>query len=224
MLQRLKEAGQPLRESLVECLESPTATLLRIAVEAESKASVERFAKELMPLITAGPPGTTGYAEGRPRVHLVFRYWPCLIHRNAVTSRVDVLETSATTAGKQTWSPWTKNAPQSLSPPSTLVSSASRTLKDLAYGRSGDKGIGANLGIIARRPEEFSFLKEWLTADRIQEFFAADGADAVVRYEIPNLSAMNFVLRGVLRRSLQTDAQGKALAQRLLQMPLPDAE
>ena len=65
--------------------------MLRIAVESESREAVERFSRELMPLITAGPQGTTGYAEGRPRVHPVFRYWPCLIERDAVTPQVEVV-------------------------------------------------------------------------------------------------------------------------------------
>ena len=45
-----------------------------------------------MPLITSGPQGITGYAEGRPRVHPVFRYWPCLIERERVSPRVTLVE------------------------------------------------------------------------------------------------------------------------------------
>ena len=108
VLQRLREAGHVLGESVVECLSTgacvegllpdPIAayhleTVLRIAVEAESKAAVEQFTRELMPLITAGPPGTTGYAEGRPRVHPVLRYWPCLIDRSRVVPRVEYVDT-----------------------------------------------------------------------------------------------------------------------------------
>ena len=64
---------------------------MRIAVESDSRGAVERFSRELMPFITAGPQGTTGYAEGRPRVHPVFRYWPCLIGRDAVKPQVEVV-------------------------------------------------------------------------------------------------------------------------------------
>ena len=60
-----------------------TEIVLRIAVADESREAVERFSRELMPLVTAGPPGTTGYAEGRPAVHPLFRFWPCLIGRTA---------------------------------------------------------------------------------------------------------------------------------------------
>ena len=56
-----------------------TEVVLRIAAASDSREALEHFACELMPLVTAGPPGTTGYAAGRPRIHPVFRYWPCLI-------------------------------------------------------------------------------------------------------------------------------------------------
>jgi hypothetical protein len=53
---------------------------------------VDRFTRELMPLITCGPQGITGYAEGRPRVHEVFGYWPCLIDRQSVAPRIEIME------------------------------------------------------------------------------------------------------------------------------------
>src|SRR4029078_1310438 len=95
------DAGFSLRDCIVECLgsrssaESASETVLRVAVEAESREVVERFSRELMPYITAGPQGTTGYAEGRPRVHPVFRYWPCLISRDAITPKVEYIATTA---------------------------------------------------------------------------------------------------------------------------------
>ena len=53
-------------------------------------------------------------------------------------------------------------------------------------------------------------------------YFAPMGIESVERYELPNLGALNFVIRGALRRALRTDAQGKALGQILLEMPLPE--
>ena len=55
-----------------------------------SREAVERFSRELMPLVTAGPPGTTGYAEGRPRVHPLFRFWPCLVGRDCVKPQIEM--------------------------------------------------------------------------------------------------------------------------------------
>jgi hypothetical protein len=95
------------------------------------------------------------------------------------------------------------------------------TLYDIACARSGDKGSSANVGVIARSGEAWEFLRSWLTADRVAEFFAPLQVASVERFELPNLGALNFVLRGVLRCSLRTDAQGKTLGQILLEMRLP---
>jgi hypothetical protein len=94
-------------------------------------------------------------------------------------------------------------------------------LYDIACARSGDKGTSANVGIIARRADWWEFLRTWLTADRVGKFFSSLGIESVQRYELPNLRALNFVLRGALRQRLRTDAQGKALGQVLLEMRLP---
>jgi hypothetical protein len=94
-------------------------------------------------------------------------------------------------------------------------------LYDIACARSGDKGSSANVGVIARRDESWDFLRTWLSTDRVAEYFAPLGVESVDRFELPNLRAINFVLHGVLRRNLQTDAQGKALGQLLLELKLP---
>ena len=67
---------------------------LRISVRADDRTQVERFTRELAPLILAGPPTVTGFAAGRPRVHEVMAYWPALIERDVVESvvRVEVTE------------------------------------------------------------------------------------------------------------------------------------
>ena len=67
-------------------------TVLRLSVADERREVVDRFTRELMPLITCGPQGITGYAEGRPRVHEVFGYWPCLIDRQSVAPRIEIME------------------------------------------------------------------------------------------------------------------------------------
>lgn len=221
VLMRLKERGCDVRNSIVEVFGSATESLLRIAVESAAKAVVEQFSRELMPLITAGPQGTTGYAAGRPNVQPIFRYWPCLVDSGFVTSRVEILETRSTpqaatdqTRPRQSVSAaWEKSfIPQH---------SQRQVLRDIALARSGDKGTGANVGIIARQPADYEFLRNWLTMERVAEFFAADGVESVTRYELPNLYAFNFLLHGILRQNLKTDAQGKALGQRLLELPLP---
>jgi hypothetical protein len=69
---------------------------LRVGVRSPDRETVERFTREIAPLILAGPPSVTGFAGGRPRVQEVMAYWPALIDRDAVESqlRVDVKEAS----------------------------------------------------------------------------------------------------------------------------------
>jgi hypothetical protein len=94
----------------------------------------------------------------------------------------------------------------------------------LAHGRSGDKGDAVNAGVIARRPEWYAFLERELTAERVQSFLKPIARGPVLRYELPNLGALNFVIHRALggggSLSLQLDAQGKTYAQALLRMPL----
>lgn len=98
-----------------------------------------------------------------------------------------------------------------------------KQLKDIAYGRSGDKGADANIGIIAYKEEHFLELQEKLTIDAVKQYFPDLPIERVERYELPHLWALNFVLIGALEgggsRSLRSDSQGKGLAQYLLEMP-----
>ncbi|HYY59618.1 MAG TPA: acyclic terpene utilization AtuA family protein [Pyrinomonadaceae bacterium] len=65
---------------------------LRIGVRSEDRASVERFTKEIAPLILTGPPGVTGFAGGRPKVEEIVAYWPALIPKALIEPRVEVME------------------------------------------------------------------------------------------------------------------------------------
>jgi hypothetical protein len=97
-------------------------------------------------------------------------------------------------------------------------------LRAIAHGRSGDKGNHANIAVIAYTEAGFDWLRENLTAEVAQRYFASLKPSRVVRYEAANLSALNFVLYDVLAggasRSLRSDTQGKTLALALLQMPI----
>ncbi len=63
---------------------------LRIAVRGSDRASVERFTREIAPLVLTGPPSVTGFAGGRPRVQEIMAYWPALIRKEAVQPHLDV--------------------------------------------------------------------------------------------------------------------------------------
>lgn len=103
-------------------------------------------------------------------------------------------------------------------------------LVDIAHARSGDKGDTANVGVIALRPEWYPLLERELTRERVARHFAGIITGEVERFELPNLSALNFLLHGALggggTLSLKTDAQGKVYSTALLRMTLdvPDAD
>ena len=94
----------------------------------------------------------------------------------------------------------------------------------IAHGRSGDKGNGSNVGIIARHPDIYPFLKEKLTPEVVKEHMKYVCKGDVDRYELPNLGALNFILHDSLGGggtvSLKVDAQGKTHALQVLRMDI----
>ncbi len=70
--------------------EDPSEVVLRLGVRDADRAKVERFGQEIAPLITAGPPGVTGFAGGRPKPQEVVAYWPALLAREEIESRLQV--------------------------------------------------------------------------------------------------------------------------------------
>lgn len=97
-------------------------------------------------------------------------------------------------------------------------------LKKIAYGRSGDKGSSVNVGVIALKEENYPFLVDFLTEEKVKAYFSFLNPKKVIRYELPNLFALNFILEDVLEGgaslNLRSDAQGKGLAQMLLEMEI----
>ena len=103
-------------------------------------------------------------------------------------------------------------------------------LLDIAHARSGDKGDTANVGVIANRREWYPLIEREVTTERVAKHFHGMLTGDVVRFELPNLSALNFLLHGALGGggtvSLKTDAQGKVYSTALLRLELdvPDDE
>ena len=97
-------------------------------------------------------------------------------------------------------------------------------LRQIAHGRSGDKGDAANIGIIAYDEKGYKIIEKKLTAERIKKHFEGICKGKVERYELPNIRALNFILHNTLGGggtvSLKHDAQGKTLAAALLRMEL----
>lgn len=97
-------------------------------------------------------------------------------------------------------------------------------LKEICHGRSGDKGDAANIGLITYKKEDYELIKKEVTAERVKEYFKGICEGEVIRYEMPNINALNFILNNTLGGggtvSLKLDAQGKTLASALLKMEI----
>jgi hypothetical protein len=70
----------------------PPEVQVRIGVRGQDRKAVDRFTRELIPLVLTGPPTGTGFGEGRPPVREVVAYWPALIPRELIQTRVEVVE------------------------------------------------------------------------------------------------------------------------------------
>ena len=97
-------------------------------------------------------------------------------------------------------------------------------LREIAHSRTGDKGNTSNISVIAFDAEHYPLLKEQVTAERLKAHFAGIVEGDVVRYELPNIAALNFVmsntLGGGVTRSLALDAHGKSLSSALLDLDI----
>ncbi len=109
-------------------------------------------------------------------------------------------------------------------PPNPGPNNPGPTLYDYAHARTGDKGDRINISVIAYDNRHYGWLVEQLTIERVQQHFAHRQPTQVQRYLLPKLSAMNFVLDGVLdggvNDSLNLDTHGKALSFHLLALPV----
>jgi len=97
-------------------------------------------------------------------------------------------------------------------------------LSRIAMARSGDKGEGSNVGVMARSDAAFRFLKRELTGERVRQHMRAINHGPVKRYEADNMRLLNFILQDSLggggSASLRTDAQGKTHGLALLRIVL----
>ena len=74
----------------VDGADDPNEVVLRMGVKGPDRRRVDRFGSELVPLVTSGPPGVTGFAGGRPKATEIIGYWPALVSKDLITTRVSV--------------------------------------------------------------------------------------------------------------------------------------
>jgi hypothetical protein len=101
-------------------------------------------------------------------------------------------------------------------------------LGTLAHSRAGDKGDTSNVSVIAYDPAHYPHLERHVTAELVRAHLAGIVAGEVVRYALPELGALNFVLHralgGGVTRSLALDAHGKCLSSLVLDLEVPDPD
>ncbi|MTW15875.1 hypothetical protein GJ689_06600 [Rhodoplanes serenus] len=101
-------------------------------------------------------------------------------------------------------------------------------LRELAHSRTGDKGNISNISVIAFDPANYERLRRSVTVERVKAHFVDIVKGEVVRYELPRIAALNFVMHdalgGGVTRSLALDAHGKSLSSALLDLDIPDDE
>jgi hypothetical protein len=186
-----------------------------------SSAAVELALSSYPGFFLTTPPGeATSYAV----------YWPTTIPASLVPMRVvlDDQEWVVSSVAPQTEDGRRKTgAPEPTTHHPLPVTAQERTTPDaphttvplgtVAGARSGDKGGNANVGFWVRNPEAYRWLDEYLTVERIRILMPEAAGLEIDRYELPNLRAVNFVLRGLLGEgvssSTRTDPQAKSLGE-----------
>ncbi|XP_075941067.1 uncharacterized protein LOC142943437 [Anarhichas minor] len=203
-----------------------------MAAHHKQKKALEVFSREIAPAGTGMAPGLTGIVGGRPRVSPVLKPFFFLHPKSQLKVDVHVGgELVETLEEAEPDTPEREAPPTSTQeePDAGLPSGPhSYRLEELAYTRSGDKGDSANIGVIARHPLFFPYLKKHLTSSVVEDYFShiiEPGTDnAVTRYTLPGINGLNFVLQSSLGgggvASLRSDPQGKALGQMLLDLKL----
>ena len=99
-------------------------------------------------------------------------------------------------------------------------------LRELAHSRAGDKGDISNISVIAYREKDYALLEQYLTPERVKAHFSDIVRGDVLRYALPTLGALNFVMQhalgGGVTRSLALDAHGKCLSSAIMSLEIPD--
>ncbi|MBP2651688.1 MAG: hypothetical protein H6Q74_2513 [Firmicutes bacterium] len=99
-------------------------------------------------------------------------------------------------------------------------------LREIAHSRTGDKGNISNISVIAYDQAQYKLIEKYVTAERVKEFFSDMVQGKVVRYTLPNIGALNFVmydaLSGGVTRTLSLDIHGKSFSSALLNMEIPN--
>jgi len=209
----------------------PSEVVVKIAAKHPTLFEGGILLKELVGLGLTSAPGLSGFQGARPKPSPIIRLFSYLTEKSKIEIEIDV-------DGRKTMfhdiNTLDRNMepikrPAAPTPPHGKLEMTSLPLIKLAWGRSGDKGNKANIGIIARQKEFLPYIWETLTEEKIARRFAhfiETGGDPnkVDRYYLSGSHAINFLIDGVLGgggvSSIRNDPQGKGFAQILLTEPI----
>jgi Acyclic terpene utilisation family protein AtuA len=206
--------------------------VVKIAAKHDQKEALGLLGREIAPMATGGVVGMTGsFGAGRASPSPVIRMFSCLVPKTLVPVTIEMDGRSITIeraakSGGFTVADLPGEAPAAPPLPTTGSDAATETvpLVALAYGRSGDKGDNANIGIFARRPEYEPIIDAEVTEEAVATYFAHRIQGKVTRWRLPGIHGFNFLLRQALggggMASLEADPLAKAFAQMLLDMPV----
>ncbi|MGI9292987.1 MAG: acyclic terpene utilization AtuA family protein [Pseudomonadales bacterium] len=201
----------------------------KVAVKHPDMMGIGIMLKEAVGLGLATPPGLSGFQGGRPKPSPVVRLFSFVLPKDQVSVQIEMDDDTVecNEAHGEAFNTASIDRPVQ---PTALESQdlVEVPLIALAWGRSGDKGNKANVGIISREPEYLPYiyatLTEQVVADRFAHFLE-DLENSVERFLMPGSNAINFLLHNVLGgggvASIRNDAQGKGYAQLLLDVPIP---
>jgi hypothetical protein len=194
-----------------------------------------RFSNKVVELVLASIPGfTITSPPGRATQAVV--HWPSLVSMKHLTQVVEIGDQKLEVQCAAPDSELVDVHPKKISLPAVPEGPVVQLPMGRVYAtRSGDKGGNANLGVWAKTPEAFTFLREFLTTEKLKELLPDCAPYEIERFELANLLAVNFYIHGILgdgvAASFRSDPQAKTLGEylraKVVEMPasiVPDAQ
>jgi hypothetical protein len=208
----------------------------KVTVEHDDRAALDVFTREFYSPMTSMSVGTTGWPSGRPTISPIIRLFSLPIEKDRLNVSINIDDQDypveiAPTPGFDLDDVARPNLPDDSHMP---THTKKVPLIDLAWGRSGDKGDKFNVGIIARKPEYYPFIRRALTEDVVKDWFRHEFArdkdgrpgmtpnPRVERFEVPGTCALNFLCHEALGgggvATMRLDQLAKGKAQQLLEI------
>ncbi len=204
----------------------PREVVLRVCVQHARPEACELFAKESVGTALAMTTGRCAIDAGRPSASPMVRLYSFLIDKAFVkiSVRLDGAEIPFAPFLPPKDHVDVVTHPTVADTPLPAGRRIEVPLVRLAVARSGDKGDGSNIGVIARRPDYWPAIRASLTADAVKAYFAHYAKGEVQRFDLPGVHAVNFLLHNSLggggTSSVRLDTQAKTFGQLLLSIPV----